>query len=369
MGTSLLSYNNAMTNSPTLKGSAQSPLRGTNTLTVLAPGLFGPPGLRAADFANLNCVAVETLLARAAAEDIPAKGLEATLFHLFDVERDPAQDMPVAAVTRAADVGERSDAFWLRADPVHLRADQAHLILFDSQALKITQAEADSLVTEFNALFSPDGWHLEAPHPERWYLRLPEDPHIRTYDLREVLGRSIDGFLPSGARGRRWHTVLNEVQMLFHASPVNQARMARGAPPINSVWFWGGGYTPRAIPARWSHVWSNEPVATGLAHLAGIPHAAVPDSASHWLEHNPAPGAHLMVLDAAYSAALYGDVGAWGAALEQLVDNWFSPLLNTSKRRDINVLDILPADGRMYRITPSSLRRFWKRRRSLETYL
>ena len=362
MGTSLLPYNTAMTNPSTLKGS---------TLTILTPGLFGPPGLRAADFANLNCAAVETLLARAVVEDIPAKGLEATLFHLLGVERDPAQDLPVAAVTRVADAGERSDAFWLRADPVHLRADQAHLILFDSQVLKITQAEADSLAKEFNALFSPDGWHLEAPRPERWYLRLPEDPHIRTYDLREALGRSIDGFLPSGARGRHWHTVLNEVQMLFHASPVNQARTARGAPPINSVWFWGGGHTPRTIPGRWNQVWSNEPVATGLAHLAGTPHSAVPDSARQWLERGPAPGAHLMVLDAAYSAALYGEISAWSAAMGQLADNWFTPLLDALKQRgaNINALDIIPADGRTYRITPSSLRRFWKRRRSLETYL
>ncbi|MDX1251335.1 MAG: hypothetical protein IDH49_03615 [Gammaproteobacteria bacterium] len=335
--------------------------------TLVTPGLYGPPGLRATDFSGLNLAPLETLLARAVVENVPAVGLEATLFHLFGVERDPARDLPVAAVAWAGDTGEVSQDFWLRADPVHLRPDQSRLVLLGDRMLNMQQHEADTIAKEFNALFGADGWRLETPHPERWYLRLPEDPHIRTYDLREALGRHIDGLLPSGARGKQWHAVLNEIQMLLHSSAVNHARSARGAPAVNSVWLWGGGYTPRGVPARWARVWSDEPVATGLARLGGVPAATLPASAAVVLEHRSG-GAQLVVLNAVHSATLYGDTSTWGEAMASLMQNWFAPLLDALKRRNIDSLDILAADGRAYRVTPSSLRRFWKRRRSLETY-
>ena len=350
-------------------------------LTLVVPGLFGPPGLRAADFSMLNCMALELLLARARLERVSAKGLEATLFNLMGVRRDPAQDLPIAAVTRLADTGDMPDeiqgAWWIRADPVHLRADQVQLVLMDSYMLSITREEADAMIAQFNVFFADDDWCLEAPHPERWYLRLPHDPGVRTYDITEVLGRHIDGFLPSGAQGKCWHAVLNEIQMLFHSSPVNQAREMRGAAPINSVWLWGGGVLPQAISTTaWSAVWSNEPVASGLARLAGIPHASVPESVGAWLStlgplrtlSESAAGAHLIVLDDGYRDALYGDVSAWGAAMERMANQWFAPLVDALKQRQLESVSICTADGRMFRITPSLLRRFWKKRHSLEAY-
>ena len=357
----------------------------SRSLTLVVPGLFGPPGLRATDFSMLNCAGLELLLARATVEPVPAKGLEATLFNLMGVQSDPAQDLPIAAVTRLADadampnmkhammVGE----WWIRADPVHLRADQVHLVLMDSYMLSITREEADVMIAQFNTFFASDGWYLEALHPERWYLRLPQDPGVRTYDVTEVLGRHIDGFLPSGAHGKRWHTVLNEIQMLFHASPVNQARQMRGAASINSVWLWGGGYLPQAISTTaWSAIWSNEPMANGLARLAGILHASVPESLGAWLSVSASPrtrskgatSAHLIVLDDGYRDALYGDVSAWGAVMERMATQWFTPLVDALKQRQLDSVSISAADGRIFRITPSLLRRFWKRRHSLEAY-
>ena len=265
-----------------------------------------------------------------------------------------------------------SGDWWIRADPVHLRADQSRLVLIDSTMLSITRAEADSLVAQFNAFFADNGWHLEAPHAERWYLRLPHNPHMRTYDLAEVLGRHIDGFLPSGAQGKRWHTILNEIQMLFHSNPVNQARQMRGTAPINSVWLWGGGCLPHPISSSvecvpWHTVLSNVPVANGLARLAGIPHVPVPESMHTWLA-TAAPGKHLMVLDDGYHDTLYGDASGWGAVMERMADQWFTPLVAALKQRRLDSVSICTADGRVFRITPTFLWRFWKKQRSLEVY-
>lgn len=113
---------------------------------------------------------------------------------------------------------------------------------------------------------------------------------------------------------------------------------------------------------------SNEPVAQGLARLAGIPHAGVPESLQAWLATPSVPGAHLMVLDYGYRDALYGDVSAWGVIMERMADQWFTPLVTALKQRQLGSVSICAVDGQMFRITPASLWRFWKRRRSLEIY-
>ena len=39
-----------------------------------------------------------------------------------------------------------------------------------------------------------------------------------------MIGRDINALLPQGSAARRWRTLMTEVQMLFHAHPVNRAR-------------------------------------------------------------------------------------------------------------------------------------------------
>src|SRR5690606_25085448 len=131
-------------------------------------------------------------------------------------------------------------------------------------------------------------------HPERWYLRLSADPGIRTHSLSEVIGRDVHAFLPFGESAQRWHAILNEAQMLMHGSPVNQVREQAGKPEINSVWFWGGGIVPAEASAPCEQIWSDHPLAIGLARLAAVPVSRKPDSATHWLEKAAAPGMHLV---------------------------------------------------------------------------
>ncbi len=63
------------------------------------------------------------------------------------------------------------------------------------------------------------------------------------------MNRSINSHLPRGDDALAWHRVMNEAQMIMHAHPVTAAREARGAPPANSIWLWGGGTLPRRIAA------------------------------------------------------------------------------------------------------------------------
>lgn len=327
------------------------------------------PGLQEPVFPPFRADVAEALLAKADQEDLAAFGLEATLFSLFGIGSDRAHDLPVAAVTRVVDRGDVDFHWWLRADPVHLLADQSRLLLFDSRALAIASEEAQSLVESFNALFAADGLHLEAPHPERWYLRLPADPGIRTHSLPDVVGRDIHAFLPFGESARRWRAILNETQMLMHGSAANQVREQAGRPEINSVWFWGGGVVPNKVSAPCAQVWSDHPLAIGLARLAAVPVSRKPESAAHWLEKAAAPDTHLVLIEDLYSPALYGDAHDWSNAMACVDQEWFTPVLHALKRGDIAALDIYPGDGRVFHLRASGLCRFWRRRRPLAGWM
>ena len=126
------------------------------TLHLLIPGLLGPghSGRVAPGFPLLVAPALEWLLARAVARPVPATTDE-TLFQLFGLSAPTAADLPVAALTRLADGGEReAEGWWLRADPVHLRPDLREILLVDSRVLAITAAEAEALATAFDAAAS-----------------------------------------------------------------------------------------------------------------------------------------------------------------------------------------------------------------------
>ncbi len=219
----------------------------SSILHLVIPGLLGP--WSASQIAQIKhsqptAPALQWLLARAEIRNTLTPGpsltergeANETLFQLFGLPIPKDADLPVAAITRLADGGEIGEAgWWLRADPVHLRPDLHGVLLADARVLALESAEVDALVVAFNQTFAEDGLCLEAPRPDRWYLRLPTDPGLRTHALAQVIGRDIHAWMPYGTAGRRWNGLLTEIQMLFHHHPVNRAREERHQPLINSV--------------------------------------------------------------------------------------------------------------------------------------
>lgn len=279
----------------------------------------------------------------------------AWMFALFDIHTG---DFPVAAVTRAADKDSIEPGWWLRADPVYLHADGDSLLLFDNRSLPVTQDEAAALVLELQDLFQEHDAELSASHPKRWYVHFTHDPGITTHALDKVLGKHIHACLPNAddaETARRWRRLFNEVQMRLHASPVNQARIERGALPINSLWFWGGGRLDKQPAARYKKVHADEALALGLAMLSGAAHAPAPSDAQIWLAAATEPGEYLAVLEPFMPEHTLG-------ALE---DRWFAPLLALLKARELERLELWLGGEKLFEVTPSALGRWWKRPRNL----
>jgi hypothetical protein len=339
-------------------------------LTLVIPGLFGPAaiGRMPAAWRDLSLPALERLLSRATRRDLPGPGLERTLFALFEVETPPDGDLPVAAVTRQWDGQDAGVSWWLRADPVHLRADRDRLVMLGNATLDVSGAESAALAAELNGHYAAEGWDLRAGPGHRWYLRLREAPRLITAALSEVLGQDVLHHMPQGPDERRWRSILNEVQMVLHASAVNRDREAQGRAAVNSLWFWGGGRLPRAPQAVWSRVWGNDALTQGLAMLAGAPCDVLPADGAQWLEQRIA-GRHLLVLDGVREKAQFGDIEGWRGFLETLHEYWLEPLFAALRQRRIAELEIAAADGVVSRVTARAARRWWVRRRPLREWL
>lgn len=340
-------------------------------LTLLIPDLIParPPGGLIDVYRDLHVPDLAFLLGRARRRSTPGTSLEAWLCRAFGVTADP--DLPIAALTLLAEHGNPGDAFWMRADPVHLQAQQDQLVLFGTEALAISRAEADQLLEALNAHFAGSAYTFHGLRPEHWYARLPAAIDIRTAALPDVVGRSINSHLPEGNDGAKLRKLMNEVQMLLHAHPVNQMREAQGQPAINSLWFWGSGRLPTVHARPYAHVWADNVVAQGLASAAHSHCSDLPDQGSVLLQNAAGDGEHLLVLDSLRSAASQGDHAAWQKGLRALEENWFKPLAHAYRKGRLEELTIHALDRRhsmAFTLGPRARWKFWRRPRALKDY-
>jgi len=339
---------------------------------LLIPDLLLPDSTGAAPYQKLLLPALEMLLARGASQRHAGISLERWLAAAFRVA--PQYDLPLAAASLRGEGLDPADACWLQADPVHLKVQGDHLILADSKRFEITESEAAEMLAALNTHFLQDRIEFVAPVPQRWYARVPEEPRIRTTPTAEVAGRNIERFLPQGDDAARWRRLSNEVQMLLHSHPGNDARDARGELTINSVWFWGAGRMSRlAGDVRYQAVHSGHPLAIGLASAAGLEIQAIPHSSAVLLEiyrGRTRDRPVLVVLEALRNAL--NDVHAWRRALEELEARWFAPLLDALKRGALQTVT-LHALGPEMSLASISTRynhlKFWRTRHRLPDYL
>ena len=336
-------------------------------LTLYLPGILRPP--TGSDGDDVPCRALEILLARAErTEHAYPRTPEDGVFALFDLLPEDNSDPPVAAVTRMLDMGIIDNDWWLRADPVHLSLDRDRLVLADAAMLDITPDETNRLVAEIMEVFAADGWLLKASHPQRWYLKPSQVPDMTTTPLSQVIGKDVRAFLPQGTDGKRWHTTLNEVQILLHASPVNAEREQHGKLPINSLWFWGGGRLPRIKTVPWVQIWSQEPISLSLARLSDTATADIPEGFDAWRLQAGKLGEHLVVLADVQDASSRGDVARWREAMNRLEKNWMAPLLQALKAGELSKVMLITDTGLRFALDARQIRRWWRRRQPLRHY-
>jgi len=165
--------------------------------------------------------------------------------------------------------------------PVHLHATRDHLVLMHPCHIPLSAAESAALLAEAKPILQDEfKADVIAADPHHWFMKPAHFASLATHSVDQAHGRNIDWWLPRDTTevgsARAWRKLQNEIQMLWHISPINEARQASGLPAINSIWISGIGSirdlkAPNEIRAA-SHIITDHPVLKGLAVHLNLPH-------------------------------------------------------------------------------------------------
>ena len=158
--------------------------------------------------------------------------------------------------------------------PVHLHATRDHLVLMAQDQVDLTAEESSLLLTTALPFIEEDFQSkvlFRGPH--YWFIPAGPFTHLSTHSVDQAHGRNIDWWMPRDSNesgiAKRWRKLQNEIQMLWHIDPVNEAREQSGLPSINSLWISGIGKledldAPDVIQNA-NRLCGNHPLLAGLA--------------------------------------------------------------------------------------------------------
>ena len=192
------------------------------------------------------------------------------LMHRFGGDAAPLPAAPYAwrALGESNDGADSDGDAWIaHCDPVHFALAQDHIRMLALDAEPLRDDEAAALLALANEAAAPEGWRF-AIRGGAWFLLSPEDLRIDTVAPEAVFGQPVERRMPTGPDARRWRVVANEIQMRWHASPVNDAREQRGAPAVNALWLHGGGRWAPLAPGPIGDIRGGDAAVRGWAQAA-----------------------------------------------------------------------------------------------------
>jgi len=313
--------------------------------------------------------ALELILARASQSRTNARDFESTLFELFHLPKPESGDFPIGALTDYLHSGEITQRWYMRADPVYIQPNRDHLLLLGNQMIDIDVDEARRLVDDINKTYIDTPWQLKMVSARQWVIEMEQTVSLQTYAPSEVTGKNINEYLPQGRDAKSWHALLNELQMLLHAHPVNRAREMKGMMSVNSVWFWGAGQLPKfensSVRQDYVQCWTNHSSVQALSRWFKVPRVDLPDDGVKWLKHAITPGNHLLVIDDLNVPSSLIDPVEWWQCLLRVDQQWLQPLLSALAQGDIAELNLIADSGYRFHLTRSLSKRWWKRIKAL----
>ena len=236
-------------------------------------------------------------------------------------------------------------------DPVHLEPIQDSLRLH-APLQRDNDLSDGGLVDVLAAHLAQDGWLLEAPDPDRWYLRSPTELRCETTPTERVEGADVYPFMPQGEHGRRLRSLMNDVQMLAHEH-------ANGAAArVNSIWPWGQGNW-RSMPAA-----PGRPLAPGFAQ-----HPYFRGVWRHWGMACGVPDDARSRLETGGGMVAIPELPRGVAGLVMLEKRWLGPLFASLSAGRIEAVSLVLHRGLCLRLTRRGLRRYWRRPRPLANTL
>jgi hypothetical protein len=246
---------------------------------------------------------------------------------------------------------ELESGHWFLFHPVHV-AVGTHLMMPDLRGLRITEDESRALFEAARTLFDQPGRTLVYGDAHTWFLRADDWSELATASPDAATGDNLHPWMPAGAASRDFRRVLNEVQMLWHAHPVNAERKM----PVNSFWLWAGAPATQASPTL-------SLATTGVpGWLAAL---AAPElretTAAAWLPH--ADRHPVVVAGQLVGAGIAEDWSYWLQLMMQLEEQWFTPLLEALRAGQLADVRLVLTNRHGWtdtHTTKLALNKFWR---------
>ena len=105
----------------------------------------------------------------------------------------------------------------------------------------LSQQESDQFLAAMRPFFKEDGITLYPFEPGCWLAHAEVFDELVTASADRVLGRDLTPWMPRHPLATSLVRLMSEMQMLLYTHPVNDAREAIGALPVNAFWLSGTG--------------------------------------------------------------------------------------------------------------------------------
>ncbi len=339
-------------------------------LDILVPFSLPPPAMGPDLLRSMLTPALALLLGRSAThqhriQDAFARALphESWLADAFDIPMDATRSSspPIAlhAMRRFGEAAAQGN--WFLLNPVHLHIARDHLVMTDQRHLDLSHVDSRELFAIAASVFAEFDKQLVYGDATHWFIRADSWRDLQTATPDATCGHNIDIWMPRGSSERDWRKAHNEIQMHWHASPVNQQRAERGQLPVNALWLWAGTTAPaRPLKSRYTAGfnlpgWINE---VGALEWDAQVDARATEVIAAGAEYG------LLQLDDLLAAALADDMAEWLLRMHALEQAWFAPLLQALQRGALDQCRLILTHGTVITtvsVTRNGLRRFWKK--------
>lgn len=325
--------------------------------TLLYPGLLGPSvplqELARSEWPDRSALpGLSLLFRRGQRQALARQSFEHQLLSHLGYVISPEAELPVALLRRQTGTTQTSGRWWC-LDPVYVQLDREMAYLTSPDSLVLSESEARALIASINSHFA-DVMHVRYHAPQQWLVQF--DLEVFTTTPTQAMLQDINRMQATGKDASRWRKLLNEIQMLLHAHPVNEARLHSGKPPVNSVWLWGGGELDTGAPEI-DVVYADETLAAAAALRNAVAQRDVPVSVSSDLFANQNS---LLILSRQLHAVQQKDVYAWLAALRTLDQEYVFPLISLVRQGELSRLTLC-SDTVQLSLDKTRLGKWWQR--------
>jgi hypothetical protein len=259
----------------------------------------------------------------------------------------PYPEEGLAALRMWGQTGERPTAWIAAADPVYLEPRLDHLCLHDLSGADIAPNEFRLLIEHLQETLAGDKQFGFIRLGQHGYL-CAESPMPTSAVPAYVVNQQVPSdYLPGGQQAAAYRNLLSEVEMSLHDHDVNQRRVSKGKPPVNSLWLWGGGQAPARVTRSLPALFCDDPLLLGYWDSANA-------SASLW------PGSMADCLKERQNAGFVA-VTPVGEESPKFLENCLRQLRTALRQKHVDRLTLLFRDGVRADIVRSQRLRFWRR--------